>query len=333
MRPLQNKIMRKLQSSIFLIPLLLGCSDQQNGFHIQGTAKNIADGTQIFLHDHITNEKIDSTIVNREQFEFSGSLPEEARQVIIATKDWSDYKFFWLENSEGGFEGGKGKFRTATITGLELQKSYDVFLAKQRPLEKAYDSLFDISDGSFPEEEREQIKQSMADLQKKITDNEQKYVRDNPGSVISANILDVYKTTWGRSVASELFEPMNSEVKKSHYGKNIETYLTLNKDLNVGDHFVDFELPNTDGEQVKASDFNGKYLLVEFWASWCGPCRKENPTLVKLYKDYSTKGFEILAVSLDREKDAWIGAVTKAELPWQNVSNLEGDMTAPAIIY
>lgn len=325
--------MRKLQLSIFLISLLLSCSDQQSGFHINGTAKGIADETEIFLHDHITNEKIDSTTVSHEQFEFSGLLPEEARQVIIATKDWSDYRFFWLENTEVVFKAEKGKFRTAAITGLELQKSYDVFLAKQKPLEKAYDSLFDISDGSFPKEERERIKQSMTDLQKKITENEQKYVRENPGSVISANILDVYKTTWGRSVARDLFEPMSAEIKKSHYGKNIETYLILNKDLKIGDQFVDFKLPNTDGEQVKASDFSGKYLLIEFWASWCGPCRSENPALVKLYNEYSAKGFEILAVSLDREKDAWLGAIKKDELPWKNVGDLEGDMTPPAIIY
>ena len=325
--------MRNLRGSFFLISVLLGCSDQQNGFNIQGTASGIADGTEIFLHDHFTREKIDSAVVHNEQFEFSGLLPEKARQVIIATKDWTDYKFFWLENSEVNFKAEKGKFRTATITGLELQESYDLYFARQVPLQSAYDSLFDISDGNFSQEKREQIKQSMTDLQKKITENEKKYVRDNPDNIIGASILDVYKTTWGRAVASELFEPMSSEIKKSHYGKNIETYLTLNKDLKIGDHFVDFELPNTEGKEVKASDFNGKYLLIEFWASWCGPCRKENPALVKLYNEYSGKGLEILAVSLDTEKDAWTGAVRKDELPWKNVSNLDGDMTAPAIIY
>lgn len=325
--------MRNLNGYIVPILLLLSCGDQQKGYKIDGIAKGIEDGTEIFLHDPITREKIDSSVVQNERFEFSGLLTEKTKQVIIATKGWSDYKYFWLENSEVGFKAEKGKFRAATITGLELQRSYDQFLKEQEPLQKSYDSLFDISDGNFSADERKQINRLMLDLQEKITEGDKKYVRDNPGSMISAYILDVYKTTWGHSISNELFEPMQPEIKKSHYGKNIDTYLILNKDLKIGDHFVDFELPNTAGEKVKASDFSEKYLLIEFWASWCGPCRKENPELVKLYNVHRSKGFEILGVSMDTEKEAWIEAVRKDELPWQNVNNFSGEIAAPDMIY
>ena len=102
----------------------------------------------------------------------------------------------------------------------------------------------------------------------------------------------------------------------------------------VGSIAPDLEFPNPDGKIIKLSDLRGKYVLIDFWASWCGPCRKENPNVVAMYHKYKDKGFEIFSVSLDRDKAGWVGAIEKDRLVWPNhVSDLKSWSSEAAKIY
>ena len=95
----------------------------------------------------------------------------------------------------------------------------------------------------------------------------------------------------------------------------------------------DFAMQTPEGETLKMSDLRGKVLLVDFWASWCGPCRKENPKVVRLYEKYKDKGFEILGVSLDSKKDRWINAIAQDGLTWPQISDLKGWKNEAAKMY
>ncbi|MGB4775414.1 MAG: TlpA disulfide reductase family protein, partial [Daejeonella sp.] len=95
------------------------------------------------------------------------------------------------------------------------------------------------------------------------------------------------------------------------------------KPTSVGQLAPQFELPGTDGKMIKLSDFKGKYVLLDFWASWCGPCRKENPNVVKLYNRFKDKGFTVFGVSLDDNKSAWLEAIKADQLSWTHVSELK----------
>lgn len=101
----------------------------------------------------------------------------------------------------------------------------------------------------------------------------------------------------------------------------------------VGSLAPDFTLPQPDGTSISLSQLRGKYVLIDFWASWCGPCRKENPQVVALYQKYKDKGFEILGVSLDKEKEAWTKAIEKDKLSWLHVSDLKGWQNEAAQLY
>jgi peroxiredoxin len=103
--------------------------------------------------------------------------------------------------------------------------------------------------------------------------------------------------------------------------------------LMVGSVAPDFGQPTPEGNDLKLSDLRGKYVLVDFWASWCGPCRRENPNVVRMYDQYKSKGFEILSVSLDNTRDNWLKAIEADKLNWRHVSDLKGWSNSVAQLY
>jgi len=112
--------------------------------------------------------------------------------------------------------------------------------------------------------------------------------------------------------------------EKQPYMVELKSNIDNAKNFMVGGVAPDFEQNTPDGQPMKLSDLRGKVVLVDFWASWCGPCRRENPHVVKLYDKYKSKGFEVLGVSLDRTKDKWEKAIAKDKLTWSHVSDLKG---------
>ena len=120
---------------------------------------------------------------------------------------------------------------------------------------------------------------------------------------------------------------------QSNYYKDLKEIYDNNKLLEVGEMAPDFELPQPDGSMLKLSDLRGKVVLIDFWASWCGPCRAEFPNVKALYAQYKSKGFEILGVSLDRDKPSWVGSINSLGLTWRHVSDLKYWSCAPAKLY
>lgn len=154
-----------------------------------------------------------------------------------------------------------------------------------------------------------------------------------PDSLKSARTLAIMCTTFGKEKTTELFNKLTPEVRSSDDGKKIEQYLLLNKELKVGDKFVDFEMLDSNGQQRKLSEFQGKIVLLEFWASWCGPCLSDIPYLKKTYENYHKYGFEIFAVSFDINKEDWLKAIEQKNLNWNHVTELKSHGNTAGLIY
>jgi peroxiredoxin len=291
-------------SLVVILGIAGSCQSTPGGFTLSGKVTGFPDSTRFYLDLQVGTiaTTLDSAWVIDGQLRLKGALPSPVAQVILHTRNFSDYIFFWLENAAITLTAEKGKFKQAVITGSVTQdEEQQLNLAiKSRGEEKPADIAF---------------------------------IRAHPNSLVSANILNIYASTWGKDTAALLYETLSDKMKKTTYGKNILEFIQLNRKIQIGETYVDFTQPDTAGRNVKVSDYKGKVLLLDFWGSWCGPCRANNPELVKIYHEFKDKGFEILGVAADDQRKYWTEAIRHDSLTWTNVCDLRGNRNKAALIY
>ncbi len=146
--------------------------------------------------------------------------------------------------------------------------------------------------------------------------NHIEFIKFNPNKIESAHKLAVLSTTFGKNKTSELFELLSDSIKNSEDGRLIYKYLLLNKDPQIGDKYIDFEMKTPNGSLIKLSDFQGEIILLDFWASWCKGCVYQLSYLSNTYDKFHNKGFEIVAISYDENKEDWIKMIEKKGLKW-----------------
>lgn len=281
---------------------------QNREFEIVGDISGFEDSFYIKLWDFSTGQNVfmDSAKVVNGKFAFKGSInnDKDYQRVGIMTSDFENRKIFWLERGLIHFNAEKGKFHDAIITGSPMQDEYNQLSFLERQTPKKEQAIVDID-----------------------------YIKNHPNSLISGNILSIFCITWGKDTSKLLYDGLSERVKKSEFGEKVFQYLSLAKDIKIGDKFVDFILPDIDGKDVSLSDYKNKYVLLDFWGSWCAPCREENPNLVKTYNEFKDKGFDILGVSVETNKKSWLDALQKDSITWKSISDLNGDNNKAALIY
>jgi thiol-disulfide isomerase/thioredoxin len=284
--------------TLFVNLFLFEASFSQNPvahFKITGTAFGFPDSTVIFL------DSLKSFVV-RDRFQFAGILKDGAKYDVLRTGNFGDYKFLWVGKGTTTITLKKGDFKNAIIKGSKTQTLQDSLNAA--------------------------VKAGKSEVETRIT-----FIRNHPNSIISARLLSDFATTWGRDTTLNFYKTLTASVKNTLYGRQVKEFIVYNKNIAIGNKFADFSEPDTAGIPRKLSGTHGKMILLEFWASWCVPCREANPDLVRIYDEFKDAGFTIFGVSADASKDAWIKAIKKDGLKWDNVSNLMGDQDHAVLIY
>jgi peroxiredoxin len=159
------------------------------------------------------------------------------------------------------------------------------------------------------------------------------FVLAHPKSIVSLQELLNWTSDANYKEAKAIYDGLDPAIKKTEKAKEIEVRLANLEKVALGNPATDFTQKDIHGKDVSLSSYKGNYVLLEFWASWCGPCRAENPNLRAAYEKYKDKGLNILAVSLDDDSGKWKKAVEKDALPWAQVSDLKGWSNIAAIQY
>jgi peroxiredoxin len=313
-----------------LIITLAGCAGRNNESMIVLETSGYADSTKIYLVDTETTVDIDSGYIVNNRLVFNLEVDEPTRLMIrpvFKTREDFQVRFIWKEDSQLSVRAEKGNLKNAMVEGSVMQIQADLIKANKDKLSMLNDSLLRVYNSmeDRSSEEAKAIRVRGRGISKEITGVEVDYIKDNPDNIFSAITLKNLMTyTIPKAETEALYENLSEEVKSTKYGISIKNYLDLSRELKAGDRAVDFKMPDINGKMVGLSDFQGKYILLDFWSSGCGPCRLESPNLLRNYKEYRDKGFEIISITFDRDREAWEKAVKKDGMIWTTLFDSKG---------
>ncbi|WP_281631446.1 TlpA disulfide reductase family protein [Flavobacterium luteolum] len=341
---MKSTILKSGLSALALLTVLNSCSKKEEGFTINGTIAGLDKG-MVYLEntDEKGNKKIaDSAQIQKDgTFTLAGKVSEPLLHTIkLKGEEYGAY--FLLSNEEIKVEAQKDSIFKAKVTGATQNDIYRSFYDNEfkkiqniaGPIYKLSDSLTQGGKVKLTPEQQTAMDKKWKDLQSFADDLTDKFIRKNKDKIAGALVINDRIVSYGTPEQVKMYYGvLTPEIQKSVYGKQLKQAIDLNDKTAVGVTAPEFSQTDVNGKVVKLSDYKGKYVLVDFWASWCGPCRKENPNVVLAYKTYHEKGFDVLGVSLDDKKKLWEKAIEKDGLTWTHVSDLKGWQNEAAVLY
>lgn len=315
--------------------VLFGCESRKEGFSIDAEIAGVEEATPIYLQQVSEGklQTIDSSAIKDHKVSFQGNL-ESPEMTYLKIGDDRKYVNVFLENSPISIQVHIDSLDQAKVTGSAVHDQLMEFKAILAPLDQKSQQLSMAYRQAASLEDRQAIEAQFDELRKEQIESIKKYIADHPASYLSPFLIGNYLAfdMDFNELKQELAVIDSAVYDSKDYQKLSERAAKLER-VTVGKPAVDFALADTTGTPIHISSFKGKYLLIDFWASWCGPCRNENPNVVKLYNDFKDKDFEIIGVSFDEDRSKWIGAIQHDHLSWVHVSDLKGWNSAAGKLY
>lgn len=329
--------MRKFLAILVLAIAVISCKMAKEEFSIKGSIAGVETG-KVYLQKMVADkaETIDTADIVAGKFTFSGKMPvPDFRFLRLNDQDY--FAQFFLENANITVTANKDSLRSTKITGSHSQDDFQIYADEMARLQKEVKGLHDKYQAAMKINNTDEAEKAKIDYQA-LLDNSlvfvKNFVKEHPKSVVSAYICEEQLAAQiNEDELEAIVKNFPHEISTSEYVIKLKARIEEQKKIAVGILAPDFTMNDPDGKPIQLSSLRGKIVLLDFWASWCMPCRQENPNVVKLYQQYHPKGFEILGVSLDRAKEKWVKGIQEDNLSWIHVSDLKFWQNSAARLY
>lgn len=329
--------MKKILTLAASAILLVACGEKP-GYTITGTVNNPElNGKMVYLTPFGVSDAsaIDSATVKNGQFSFSGTRDGSLLcQIEVNTEKDGEkgYKtVFVLEN------GKLNAALEADNSSVKGTPENDAFCALNGELAKFSDEIKKLSEEKRSEDKAvaEAAEKRLEEISEQSLEKIREYIKANTNKLTAAKLFVENNYSLDEEELFTIVDQADSTFKSAPRMEKLLQVVEARRNVSVGKKFADFEMAAPDGKMHKLSEYvgNGKVVLIDFWASWCPPCRRDMPNIVAAYKKYKSKGFDIIGVSLDHKADAWAKGVKDLEITWPQLSDLQGWKNAGAKLY
>ena len=324
---------------IFLFSVVLGlsaCQPKGNNFKVNVSLANGNEKT-VYLQKYVDNAPviIDSAVIANETAVLNAEKDNPQILYALKIKGMRGSMPFFADNKDVTVVGDINNPKDVEIMASETQTELDAYNKELVGFEDQIRDLYAVMQQAF--DDNDSIKMdslntvgtALMEQQDSFRDD---YIKAHPDSSVTHYIVDGVKQDYPLDQLKELVGSFTTE---SIYKDDLNNYITKLERLEVGQPFIDFTLQTKDGENVTLSEkiAQNKLTLVDFWASWCGPCRKENPVVKAAYEQFHELGFDVIGVSVDQDEAAWLKAVEDDQLPWTQVRDSENKASESYMIY